>query len=87
MGTGSIREGETNRVPFDKAVWFVVVTVVDNEIVHNHFHNTIIGKQFLLGCLMNLKEPYKIYAVWHGVWSTDLFNMDKSVLIKRLKEL
>ena len=85
MGSGSIREGESNTVPLNGGTWFVVVTLVNRKMHQDFYHTTISGKQELLDCLQNLKAPYKIYGVWHGNWSTDLFDMDKSALIKRLK--
>lgn len=86
MGSGCIREGETDRVPLDSKIWFVIVTVKANRIEQDFYRSTISGKQAFLIHLTNLKQPYKIYAVWNGEWSTDLFDMDKTVLIKRLKQ-
>jgi hypothetical protein len=86
MGSGSIRVGESNSVPLSGGVWFVVVTMVNKKINHEFYHTTISGKHEFLDCLKHLKAPYKIYAIWHGAWSTDIFDMDKTILIKRLKQ-
>ena len=86
MGSGCIRNNETDRVPLDGTIWFVIVTIKDTRIEQDFYRSTISGKQMFLGHLKNLEEPYKIYAVWNGEWNTDLFDMDKSVLIKRLEQ-
>lgn len=88
MGIGMIRKNETDKVPIGKPIWFLVLTQDQktNLLIEEVFQTSKTDINLLLSRLEVQPNPIKIYAIWTGNWNTDLFEMDKLILLKRLKE-
>ncbi len=88
MGIGMIRRDETDKVPISKPIWFLVLTqdLKTNTLIEEVFQTSKTDIKLLETRLETQPNPIKIYAIWTGNWNTDLFDMEKSILLKRLKE-
>lgn len=87
MSQGEIKSGKDNskQIPLEKPVWFVVLSVEDGKTKEKVFSTTKAQKKALLKYLI-LSSCEKVYGVWNGQWNTNLFDMDVTILKKRLSE-
>ena len=91
MSSGEIRKGKENseQIPLDTPIWFVLLTVKKGKIEEEVYQATKDGRSQLYSQINELKRAkkyFKIYGVWTGKWNTDLFDMDITILKRRLKE-
>ena len=87
MAQGAIKRGKENskQIPLEKPVWFVVFSIEDGKIKERTFSTTKVQKKALFKILV-LIGCEKVYGVWNGQWNTNLFDMDITILKKRLAQ-
>lgn len=83
MAQGKIRKNETEKVPFEKPIWFVFLTYNNGLLNEEIFQYNEV--RAMLNRLEKQPNPIKIYAIWTGNWNTDLFEMDYSIFVKRIE--
>lgn len=81
---GMIRKKETDKVPLNKPIWFLVLSKNEEQLEEEIYQTSKTDIKILLERLQNKEAPLKIYAIWNGNWNTDLFDMNKDILIQML---
>jgi hypothetical protein len=82
------RDAETRFFPFcriDKGIWYFILC--DNEITE--YKSTRTDRKSLIPFLKSLisnKKNFKVFGVWTGQWSTDIFVLDASIAIEELSK-
>jgi hypothetical protein len=85
MSAPRLRTGETEAVPvWSTGVLLLVVEAVGSDLSERAY-GTITEKRALVRWLENPPRSFRIYATWHGQYNTDLFVLDPSRLLVRLK--
>lgn len=93
MAKGKIRNSikDSEQIPFEMPVWFMVVTVDGTGLIHSEVYQSNKTDLINLSGMIRIFEKelisYKIFGVWTGNWNTDLFEMNIDVMIRRLKEV
>ena len=87
MSQSGMKRGKDNseQIPLEKPVWFVVLPIEDGKIQEKAFNTTKAQKKALFEYLI-LNSCEKVYGVWNGQWNTNLFDMDINILKKRLAQ-
>lgn len=89
MVSGSIVSGETEQFDIESSKnWYVILTIENGIILEKEFNGSKREKGELIDYLEKLIEKniyFRMYGIWNGRYNTDLFVLEPSILIKRLK--
>lgn len=89
MSQGEIRRGKENskKIPLETPI--MLLTIQNKKIQDEKFNGTKDGRSLLIKRIRELEnrnEYFKIYGIWNGQWNTHLFDMDITILKKRIEE-
>ncbi|MCK9593700.1 MAG: hypothetical protein M0Q91_17000 [Methanoregula sp.] len=90
----TFRINETAEFPFertDRKVWYAIVEYTITGFHETEYTSSGTGKSDFIEKIKEFrlkkvrKSDYRLYGIWAGEWKADIFLLDETIVLRKLK--